>query len=35
MNNILKAIESAKKIVILSHINVDGDGVGSALALFH
>lgn len=32
--NILKHIDSAKKITIFSHINVDGDGVGSALALF-
>ena len=30
----IKELESANRITIFSHINVDGDGVGSALALF-
>ncbi|MCK4677580.1 MAG: bifunctional oligoribonuclease/PAP phosphatase NrnA [Bacteroidales bacterium] len=35
INNIKKALDKSKKIVITSHKNPDGDAVGSILALFH
>ncbi|MCK5839738.1 MAG: bifunctional oligoribonuclease/PAP phosphatase NrnA [Bacteroidales bacterium] len=35
IHNIRKVLATAKKIVITSHKNPDGDAVGSTLALFH
>ena len=33
MENIIKALERAEKILILTHINPDGDAVGSCYAV--
>lgn len=34
-NNILNKIANASKIAILSHVNPDGDAIGTALGLYH
>lgn len=35
LDNILEEINKAKKIVILTHENPDGDAIGSSLAMYH
>lgn len=35
IEDINKALQTAKKIVIISHYNPDGDAVGSSLAMYH
>lgn len=35
MSEIVKLLKSAKKVLIVTHVSPDGDGIGSTLALLH
>ena len=35
MNDIVKAIDNSPSVALITHINPDGDAIGSTLALMH